>query len=147
VLGTIKEFFEYWWVRKIMDMVREITNELAIAGQLTIDDLQPLANRGYRSVVNLRSPDEPDCLEAEQQKIEALGLSYINLPIQAADLNCDAMTAVIQSISELPKPALVHCDNGIRASIVVLMKIAIEQGVNAEDAFHKVKELGWHSNP
>lgn len=129
-----------------MDMVREITNELAVAGQLTIDDLQPLVSKGYRSIVNLRSPKEFGCLEAEQQKIEALGLSYINLPIQAEDLSCDEVTAVLQQLAKLPKPALVHCDNGVRASIVVLMKIAIEQGVKAEDAFHKVKELEWHSN-
>jgi uncharacterized protein (TIGR01244 family) len=130
-----------------MDMVREITNELAIAGQLTVNDLQPLIGRGYRSVVNLRSPDEPGCLESEQQEIEALGLSYINLPIQVEDLSCDEVTAILQSIAKLPKPALVHCDNGIRASIVVLMTIAIAQGVKAEDAFHKVKELEWHGNP
>ncbi len=125
-----------------MSKVREITNELAIAGQLTIDDLQPLANRGYRSVVNLQFPSEAGYLEAEQQKIESLGLDYINLPIQAEDLSCDRVISVLQQLAELPKPLLVHCDSGVRSSLIVLMKIALEQGMSAKDAFQKVKELG-----
>lgn len=129
-----------------MSTVRKITSELAIAGQLTLEELQQLVGEGYRSVVNLRSPDETDCLDDEQQKIECLGLNYINIPMQLKKLNLDYVTQVIQQLMGLPKPMLVHCDNGIRSSIIVLMQIATEQGMKAEDAFQKVANLGLLSD-
>ena len=132
--------------RKEMDTVREITNELAITGQPTFDELQQLAEDGYRSVVNLRSPDETGFLEEERQKIEYLGLRYVNLPIQIRNLNLDHLIPVIQTLVSLPKPTLVHCDNGIRSSIVVLVQIAIEQGIGAEDALQRVEKLGLLSD-
>ncbi|HIK17598.1 MAG TPA: hypothetical protein IGS53_20215 [Leptolyngbyaceae cyanobacterium M33_DOE_097] len=129
-----------------MSTVRQITNEVAIAGQVTLDDLQQLLEAGYRTIVNLRSPYEPGFLEDEQAKVERLSLTYISMPIQAANLSCDNILPVIQQLLALPKPMLIHCDNGIRASVIVLMQIAIEQGINAEAAFQKVKELGLLSD-
>jgi len=129
-----------------MDTVRKITNELAIAGQPTPGELQQLAEEGYRSVVNLRSFNEIGFLESEQQKIECLGLHYVNLPIQAENLSLNDMLPVLQQLDGLPKPMLVHCDSGIRSSIIVLMKIAIEQGIESENAFQKVVKLGLLNN-
>ena len=125
-----------------MDTVRKITNELAIAGQLTLDELQQLAEEGYRSVVNLRSPNEIGFLDVEQQKVEPLGLRYVNIPIQTKDLSHDDVLPIIEKLVGMPKPMLVHCDSGIRSSIIVLLYIAIEQGMRVEDAFQKVVKLG-----
>jgi len=129
-----------------MSTVRKITNEVAIAGQITLDELQQLVEAGYRTIVNLRSPYEPGFLEDEQAKVERLSLTYINIPLQATSLSCDNILPIIQQLLTLPKPMLIHCDNGIRASVIVLMQIAIEQGTNPEVAFQKVKELGLLSN-
>jgi uncharacterized protein (TIGR01244 family) len=126
---------------KGMNTVRKITNELAIAGQPTLNELQQLVEE-YRSVVNLRSPEELGFWNDEQHKIEQLGLRYANCPIQVSTLNPDSIFRLIQQISELPRPMLVHCDNGIRASVVVLMQIATKQGMRTEDAFQKVTTLG-----
>jgi uncharacterized protein (TIGR01244 family) len=125
-----------------MDTIRKITNELAIAGQPSLDELQQLAEVGYRSVVNLRSPHEIGFLDGEQEKAEYLGLSYANIPIHLTTLKLDDVISVIQQLIRLPTPMLVHCDNGIRSSIIVLMQIAIEQGIRAEDAFQNVAERG-----
>jgi uncharacterized protein (TIGR01244 family) len=129
-----------------MDTIRKITNELAIAGQPSFDELQQLAEAGYRSVVNLRSSNEIGFLDGEQQKAEYLGLSYANIPIHLAILKLDDIILVIQQLIRLPKPMLVHCDNGIRSSIIVLMQISTEQGMRAEDAFQNVTELGLLSD-
>lgn len=129
-----------------MDRVRKITNELAIAGQLTLEDLQQLVEEGYQSVVNLRSPDEAGFLNDEQQKTERLGLRYINTPIRVKDLNPEYILQITQQIAELPKPILVHCDSGMRSSVMALMQIAIEQGMKAEDAFQKAVQLGLLSS-
>ncbi len=123
-------------------MLRKITNELAIAGQLTLDELPQLVQEGYRSVVNLRSSNEPGFLVDEQQQIECLGLGYANLPIQIENLNLDNVMPIIQHLVRSPKPILVHCESGMCAAIIVLLKIAIEQGIKAEDALQNVTKLG-----
>lgn len=127
--------------KKAMDMIRKITNELSIAEQPTLDELQQLAAEGYRSVVNLRSSHEVGFLKDEQQQVEGLGLSYVNFPIRIKNLDLDKVLPLIQQLVGSPQPMLVHCDNGIRSSIVVLIRIATEQGIRAEDAFEKVVKL------
>lgn len=124
-----------------METVKQITDELAIAGQPTLEELSQLGEAGYRSVVNLRSPNEVGFLDNEQRKIEYLGLRYINISTPQK-LTLDDLLSVIQRLNELPKPILVHCDSGIRASIAVLMQLAINRGVSAEKAFQRVAELG-----
>ncbi|MBD2056603.1 hypothetical protein H6F88_11365 [Oculatella sp. FACHB-28] len=125
-----------------MNMVRKITNDLAIAGQPAPDKLPQLVEEGYRSVVNLRSPDEAGFWNDEQIQIEQLGLRYVNYPIQSSHLTPETALRLIQQISDLPKPMLVHCDTGIRSSVIALMQVAMKQGMRTEDAFQKVIKLG-----
>lgn len=129
-----------------MDTIRKITSELAIAGQPTLDELQHVAEEGYRSVMNLRSSEEIGFLNDEKQKIEYLGLHYVNSPIQIKNLNLDHLLPVIRQLDVLPKPTLVHCDNGIRASIIVLIQVTVGQGIKAEDALQRVIKLGLLSD-
>ncbi len=129
-----------------MDTVRKITHELAIAGQPTLNELKQLVQEGYQTVVNLRSPSELGFLSDEQPEAECLGLCYVNIPVRLDGLNLEHVLQVIQQLIELPKPMLVHCNSGIRSSIVVLIQIAIKQGMKAEDAFQKAAALGLLNN-
>jgi len=58
-----------------METIRKINDELTIAGQVTLEQLEQVAQEGFKSV-NLRSPDEEGFLSNEQQQAEALGLYY-----------------------------------------------------------------------
>ncbi|MEH1778913.1 MAG: sulfur transferase domain-containing protein [Nostoc sp.] len=69
-----------------MNIIRKINDELAIAGQITLDQLQQIGDEGYRSVVNLRLSDETGFLVNEQEKTELLGLYYVNFPTRPEDI-------------------------------------------------------------
>ncbi|MFS0516314.1 beta-lactamase hydrolase domain-containing protein [Nostoc sp. UIC 10607] len=125
-----------------MNTVRKINDELAIAGQITLDQLEQIANEGYKSILNLRLPDEIDLLANEQEKTEFLGLYYLNVPTKTEDINHEGMLQIYQTITELPKPTLIHCDNSIRSAAIVLLYIAIKQGITFEKALQKVITLG-----
>ncbi len=125
-----------------MNTIRKINNELAIAGQITPDQLQQIADDGYKSVLNLRSFDEKDLLDDEQDKVEFLGLFYINLPIKSEEINHQAALQIFNVITELPKPILIHCDNSIRSAAIVLLYIATKQGITFEKAFQQTIKLG-----
>jgi uncharacterized protein (TIGR01244 family) len=70
-----------------METIRKINNELTIAGQLTSEQLHQIAQEGFKSVLNLRSPDEEGFLHNEQQQAENLGLYYINIPVKVEAIN------------------------------------------------------------
>ncbi|MBD2410469.1 hypothetical protein FACHB389_04245 [Nostoc calcicola FACHB-389] len=125
-----------------MNIVRKINNELAIAGQVTLDQLKQIADEGYKSVLNLRFPDETGFLVDEQQKTELLGLYYMNLPFKAEDISDRGTLQIFQRIAQLPKPTLIHCDNSIRSAAIVLLYISLKQGIEFEKALQKVINLG-----
>lgn len=50
-----------------MENVKKINNELTVAGQITPEQLQQAVEEGFKSVLNLRSPDEEGFLVDEQQ--------------------------------------------------------------------------------
>jgi uncharacterized protein (TIGR01244 family) len=127
---------------RLMNTVRKINDKLAIAGQITLDQLQQIADEGYRSVLNLRLPDEKGWLADEQQKTELLGLHYLNIPTKPEDINHQSTLQIYQAIAELPKPILIHCDNSIRSAAIALLYIAVKQGITFEQAIEKIINLG-----
>lgn len=129
-------------VNPAVNIVRKINDELAIAGQITLEQLKQIADEGYKSVINLRLSDETDLLANEQEKTELLGLYYVNFPTIPEDLNHQSTLQIYQTITELPKPILIHCDNSIRSAAIALLYICIKQGVTFEKALQKIITLG-----
>jgi protein tyrosine phosphatase (PTP) superfamily phosphohydrolase (DUF442 family) len=125
-----------------MQTVKKINDELTIAGQINIEELQHIAEEGYRSVLNLRSPDENNLLDGEQEKIEFFGLYYVNLPTKSEEINYQFALRLFAKISELPKPTVIHCDNCMRSAAIVLMYIATRQGIAFDKAFLQATNLG-----
>ncbi|MBN3880056.1 sulfur transferase domain-containing protein [Nostoc sp. JL23] len=125
-----------------MEIVRKINDELAIAGQITLEQLPQVAQEGFKSVINLRSPDEQGFLNSEQKKIELLGLSYINIPVQVELMNDETATSLFEQINTLSKPLLVHCDYAMRSAVVVLMYIVLRQGATLQQAFKQIEQFG-----
>lgn len=125
-----------------METVRKINDELAVAEQVTLEQLTQLKQQGFKSVINLRLPDEQGFLNNEQQHAESLGLYYINIPLKVETINDKITTYVFQQINNLPKPVIVHCNNAMRAAVVVMMHIAIRQGATLKQAFKQAEKLG-----
>lgn len=125
-----------------METIRKINDDLAIAGQITLAQLKQIAEAGYKSVLNLRSPDEEGFQSSEQLCTQLLGLHYVNLPIQATEINHQVALQAFQKINELPQPALVHCDSGMRSATIIFMYIATKQGISLDLAFKQAINLG-----
>jgi uncharacterized protein (TIGR01244 family) len=125
-----------------METIRKITDDLAVSGQITVEQLKQLAQAGYKSVLNLRSPEEAGFQTSEQLNPHLLGLQYVNLPIKNTELNPQIALQVFEKINELPKPTLVHCDNGLRSAIIIFIYIATKQGIALDLAFSKAISLG-----
>ncbi|MTJ10419.1 beta-lactamase hydrolase domain-containing protein [Anabaena sp. UHCC 0204] len=126
-----------------MEIVRKITQELAIVGQVTPEQLHDIANDGYKSILNLRFADEKDWWEDEQKQTEDLGLNYVNIPIKFEELNPQISLEIFAVINQLPKPILIHCDNAIRSAAIVLLYIANKQGIEFDQVWEQNPKLFW----
>lgn len=127
-----------------MEIIRKINDELAIAGSVTVNQLQQIAEEGYKSVLNLRSPNHFS--NDEQQQVERLGLCYVSLPIDAEVIDPEIAAKILNQINRLSKPTLVCCNNATLAAAMVLMYISISQGQPLQQAFQRAQELGLFRN-
>lgn len=102
-----------------MDFVfHPVTDELAVAPQLTFTDLQPLVDAGFKSLI-INRPDEE--LEAGQpssevmiQAAQAVGLQVRYQPVVSGSITPDNVLEFKQLLTELPKPVLAYCRSGTR---------------------------------
>jgi uncharacterized protein (TIGR01244 family) len=125
-----------------MTNTKKISDDLSAAGQLTPEQLQQAASDGFKSVINLRSPDEQGFLSDEQQQAEAAGLKYANIPLKPTEANHELTKAALAEIADLPKPILIHCAAGARASGIALIANAIQEGLTYEQITQKAADLG-----
>jgi uncharacterized protein (TIGR01244 family) len=128
---------------EFMENSQKINDELTVAAQITLEQLQEAAAEGIKSILNLRSPDEEGFWLDEQQQVESLGLRYINLPVKVDMLTEELATEVLQQIDVLPKPVLVHCGVSMRAGAMALMNVATRHGLTPEQAFEKAHAIGF----
>ncbi|MEA5573078.1 beta-lactamase hydrolase domain-containing protein [Calothrix sp. UHCC 0171] len=121
---------------------KKISNNLSATGQVTAEQLQQAAAEGFKSVLNLRSPDEPGFIANEQQQAANVGLEYANIPLKPSEANQKVIEAAIKQIENLPQPVLIHCAAGARASGIGLIASAIQEGFTAEEITQKATEIG-----
>ncbi|MDJ0733573.1 MAG: protein tyrosine phosphatase family protein [Nostocaceae cyanobacterium] len=126
-----------------MENVKKINEKLTVSAQITSEQLQQAAREGYKSVLNLRSPDEEGFWKEEQEKVEALGLEYVNIPVKVSTLTEELTTEILKQIDELPKPTLIHCGVSMRAGAMALMNIATREGMTPEEAFGLAEKIGF----
>lgn len=127
-----------------MENVKKINQNLAVATeQLTAQQLRQAATEGYKSILNLRSPEEEGFLDDEGEQAKAEGLDYVNIPVKPDNINEDLADRVLQQIDSLPKPLLAHCKSGLRSGAFSLMYLATKEGMSAEEAMDKGKAMGF----
>ncbi|MDC0379748.1 TIGR01244 family sulfur transferase [Litorivicinus sp.] len=114
-------------------IIRELTPELAVADQLTLDDLEAVKEAGFKAVVCNR-PDEEGEPHAEAdamaQKANALGLEFRYLPVNGANITETDVTQHAAILAELPTPTLTYCRSGARCAKLWALSEAGKQDVN-----------------
>ncbi|MFN6567248.1 phosphatase [Nostoc minutum NIES-26] len=120
-----------------------INENLTTTGQVIPQQIKQAIQEGFKSVVNLRSPDELGFCKDEQQVVEALGLHYVNFPLKLEALNEELITKILTALEQIPKPAVVHCAAGMRSTGIALLSIAIEEGLTPEQTLAKARSLGF----
>lgn len=120
-----------------------INENLTTTGQVIPQQIKQAKQEGFKSVLNLRSPDELGFVKDEQQIVETLGLYYANVPLKLEDLNEELITKILTTLEQLPKPVVIHCAAAMRSTGIALLTVAIQEGLTPEQTLIKAKNLGF----
>ncbi len=116
---------------------------LLVGGQPSPEQLRAIHRAGYRTVINLRSPDERGTA-GERAAVERLGMTYVSIPVRGAagltEENARKLGAALDKTDALP--AVVHCSTGQRASAMLGLEAFVVDRVSAPTAIEYAKTLG-----
>jgi uncharacterized protein (TIGR01244 family) len=117
---------------------------LMAAGQPTGEQIQIRAEEGYRTVIDLRSAEEPrgfDEVEAATQN----GLEYLQVPVTPDGLDQATIDRFLAAMRKAQRPALVHCSTSNRVGALYYSWLVLEKGMPPADALARAKAAGLRS--
>ncbi|HEX3551961.1 MAG TPA: sulfur transferase domain-containing protein [Thermoanaerobaculia bacterium] len=115
-----------------------------LAGQPTGEQVQLLAEDGYKTILDLRMPEEPrgfDEVEAARQN----GLAYVNVPVSPATLDQATLDRFLAAMKKAKKPVLLHCSTGSRAGALWYAWLVLEKGRKPAAALAQARAAGLRS--
>lgn len=119
-----------------------VFGDVMTAGQPAPEDFERVAADGYRTVVNLRRPEELGDFD-EAALVEGLGLEYVSIPFngpeQLTDEVFDRSREVLESVE---RPLFFHCGSANRVGAVWIPWRVLDGGVSYEEALAEAKAIG-----
>lgn len=101
--------------------IRQVNDEYAVAGQITVEDLDQIKAMGFKSIVCNR-PDEEEPGQPSFSEISAraaeLGLETKHVPVGRMGVDADAVNGMVDALDELPRPMLGYCRSGARSTAI-----------------------------
>jgi len=118
-------------------------------GQPDENQLRQAADSGYRTIVNMRGPEEAEDYAGEEELVRSLGMEYVFMPIAGGEDVTEANARKLAEILEQPDalPAMMHCRSGNRVGILFAAKAFVVDGMAADDALEFGTASGMRKMP
>ena len=118
---------------------------VATAGQPTAAHLKSLAAAGYRTVLDLRAPEEPRDFDEPAVAAQA-GLEYVNLPVSSPDID-DTVFEQVRALLRDPerRPLLFHCAGASRVGALLIPYLVLDEGRTPDEAVETAIQVGLRS--
>ena len=121
--------------------MKQISDRLSVAPQLTADDIRQAKAEGFAAIINNR-PDGEELGQptaAQNRKVaEGEGLAYTHIPVVPVQVSEDQVRAFQKALSEAEGPVLAHCKGGTRAATLY----AIGEVLDGRMKKHEIALLG-----
>lgn len=111
------------------------------AGQPTGEQLQLLAEEGYKTVIDLRPAEEPHGFD-EPEAARQNGLTYVNIPVDLQTLDQTTIDKFLETMRKAERPVLLHCATSNRVGALYYAWLVLEEDVPARAAMAKAKATG-----
>lgn len=136
--------------KETIDGIRNFTKvdaTVACAGSTEPSAMATLAQRGYKTVINLRESSETGALVDESSKAaEAAGMRYVHLPFNSSkpdDAVVDRFLAAVKDPGN--QPVFIHCASGSRVGALWLTKRMLVDGWPEDKATAEAVLIGLSS--
>ena len=100
--------------------INPLTDAFAVAPQLGPEDMQAVADAGYRSVIINRPDGEEGAGQPASVDViaaaRAAGLAVEYQPVVSGAMTPEDVTRFRQLLNELPSPVLAYCRSGTRCT-------------------------------
>ena len=124
--------------------IKTINAEISVAPQITPDEVQKLADQGFRALICNRpdgeAADQPNFSEIEAAAKKA-GLEIRNLPIVSGKLSDQDAADFGAAMQELPRPILAYCRTGTRSA--TLWSLSQANRMSVADILAATKAAGY----
>jgi len=125
----------------------EVTPSIGTGGQPTDAGLRLLAERGYKSVINLRTSQEKVDLAAEEKNARELGLKYYSVPVVGANPEEKQALEFMKVLEEQQGgKVFVHCATGNRVGAFMMIYRTLRDGLSLEKAEEEARRIGLRSD-
>ena len=125
--------------------IRKVTDDFAVAPQISPDDLAQAAKDGFVLVINNRpdgeAPDQPASAEMEAAA-KAAGLAYVHIPVRGGPTP-EQVEAVAVAVQEADGPVLAFCRSGTRSIITWSLGKAISGARSRDDLIQLGADAGY----
>lgn len=108
--------------------------------------LEALAKAGYRSIVSLLPENEgtPSLpLTEEESYARSLGLSFYHFPVSMAEMSPEMINRFRAFVAEIPTPTYLHCATGKRSGALIMMHVAVKNGLSGDAALNQASAMGF----
>lgn len=102
-----------------MDL-RQLTPDLAVSSQISIEDVPDLARAGFKVLINNRPDAEIDAgqgSEAMRKAAAAAGMTYVFIPFVPGEITRDMISAYAQAAGA-GGPVIAYCRSGNRSAVL-----------------------------
>jgi sulfide:quinone oxidoreductase len=111
----------------------KLTDQLSVAGQISLADLAAFAKSGFTTVINNRPDDEePGQLDHATAEAEAKkqGLGYVYQPIVSSAISRKDVHDFQTLLLREGKPILAHCRSGTRCYVLYALTRVLNDGAS-----------------
>ena len=128
-----------------MSDFRRVTDDLSVAPQISVADVQEAAAQGFKTIINNRpdgeADDQPSSGEIEAAA-KAAGLAYHHLPVRGGPTP-EQVETTGRLMSEVAKPVLAFCRSGTRSIVTWSLSEATNGSRSRDELVGLGREAGY----
>lgn len=116
-------------------------DDLLLAGRVPVEAIEWVASQCKSWIVMLTHAEQNEQDIASLEELATTGLAIEQHPFSAAYVQDAAVEKLLEAIERLPKPLLLQCDTGGRASAVFMLYLARKRGYTAQGAQQVAQDM------
>lgn len=103
--------------------IRQLTEDFAVAPQIAVEHVKPIADAGFKSLVCNRPDSEDGAVDHAliEEEAKANGLAFRFIPVVGGAMTSEDVAEMAMALEELPRPVLAYCRSGARCQSLYLL--------------------------